>query len=178
MDRFSAQLILQRQLRQRENRQAARAVEAVMDALAAHHRAADEGVDVELWGTLALLSWADVELCEHNELARGRVASELAQSEGAPAPMCEVLARARQAPPDEASALELSLILAEWLGARVEADEALESATLARELELRAGRGDATGDRIDGALVALALEPPAAAALALAAVRALREAKP
>jgi hypothetical protein len=194
MDRFSAYLLLRRFLRRPSSRELALAIEGIMEELA-DHCAPDQSTE---WGILGLLSQLDLEYSARNARVRGATARAQAELEGLAPALARSLESFRgPASSSDARPVEDALVLAEVLGraalgfeedaledpdeetpdeeapaprARRERSEGFE-ADLARALELRAGRGDPAGDRLEGALEGLGLDPARAARLALQGLR-------
>jgi predicted hydrolase (HD superfamily) len=177
MDRFTAYLLVRRFLKRPDSRNRALATEAIMEELATTlgpaagtaEAAGLGGPAPESWGVLGLLSQLDLEYAEHNPDARGVTAREQAVLEGMDPALATMLASWSE-PGPSAPPVQQALLLADELAGAALARADGDLSGLGRELELRRGGGDPTGERLDQALTALSLDGEQAATLAARAL--------
>jgi len=84
--RFEAFLLLRKRVRDRTLIKNCLVVEAIMEDLAVHF-----GEDPQTWGLAGLLFEMDYEFTEKNPSGKGKIAADIARSEGAPAIICRAL---------------------------------------------------------------------------------------
>jgi predicted hydrolase (HD superfamily) len=174
--RLDLYIVLRNQLADKALSRRALAVEAVMEALA---RAA--GHDPAMWGLAGLGADIDVKLAAQNPERRGVIAEELLLAEGVPAEAAAAARRWRADPgrPGELPPIVQGLVAAQRLVGLVEREVSepevtlatLEPVVLDHRLRRLVRREEPEALRAAACLDALGIERPAAAELALAALR-------
>jgi predicted hydrolase (HD superfamily) len=178
LTRFELMVILRNQVSDRKVVRRSLAVEATLEEWAA-----ERGADVTTWAMAGLGADIDAELLAGNAERRGEVAEELLLTEGASA---EVAAAARQrlaANVDEMPVLAAAVAAAEAVVDDVhealalgDSLDGLEAFAIAHRLGRAASRrGDERAIRTLALLERIGLSAERAAALALAAMRRIRE---
>jgi predicted hydrolase (HD superfamily) len=161
-DRFALWVALRAQVSDRELQRRYLAVEAIMEALAPA-----AGVDVEHARLAGLGAMADAQLCRHNPERRGEVAEEYLLTEGVPPEVASAVRWCyREDFVDKLSDLACLLAAAEGIADFVHAELAHTPLD-----DIRPGSPD---PRAAECLDRLGLDPLAAVATALSAMRAIR----
>jgi predicted hydrolase (HD superfamily) len=174
LSRFELFVILRNQVRDKALARRALAVEAVCAALARL-----VGGDAVLWGLVGLGADIDVVLTAGNPARRGLVAAEILVTEGLPAEAARAASERFELEPAAMSPLARALVVADALvqvvfAAEVALEE-LEPAYLAHRIAKAARRGEDSAERALACLDLLGADLEAAAAAAMAALRAASE---
>lgn len=175
--RFELHVMLRVQLSDRAFMRRTLMVEAIMEAFAAAR-----GDDVETWALAGLGAGLDAQMCQHNPARLGEVAAERLRTEGAPATIADAVRDRLHGDAGALTPLAAGLVVAEGLADAIVhalggAPElhALPAKAIARAVVRAAERGDAAAARVLAASDRLALPLDEAAALAHAALLAIRQ---